>query len=359
VLQPSAADLLTQAIERMQDVTQGHAVIEIEATTPEQTASATVEMWGRLNADLEGPPAFRVEVLDASKSEAIGVIAVSDGRQFWLWRPGLNAVYVATATEIEELIAEKLSEQSYVREHSDAHEGEHADGTFPQTAEEVVARLLEYFTAERHGTSEIGGTSAYEVRLVPIAEMMPDEIRLAGGYLNAWIATGDSAPLALEYAEGAAGYVKLSATLLELDTELDNTLFEFTIPDGAEIVKLVDLAALAMAESTAPPEFETLSPTELPSGATLVDASSIRGAFVQRYSLPDGKSFTVAQGPAGVDLQLAHEGKPVTVRSYDGTLYASDDGARTMLAWSEGDVDFWVGGDISADEAFAVAESLR
>ncbi len=356
ILQPGASDLLTRAIERVQDVTQGHAVITFEVTSPEKSASATLEGWGRLNPDPETPPAFRVEVLDASMTEAKGVIAVSNGSDFWLWQPSLNTVYVATAEEIKALIEEQLAEHDFA--YGDTHDG-YMDGTYPQTAEEMVARLLEYFTAERHGSVQIGDASAYEVRLIPIADMMPDEIRLAGGYLNLWIAADDYAPLGAEYAEGAAGYGKITATLLELDEDIDGALFEFTIPDGAEIVKLVDLAKLAMAESTSPPEFETLSPAELPEGAALVDTSLIRGAFVQRYSLPDGKSFSVAQGPTSLDLYLELDGKPVTVRGHDATLYASDDGARTMLAWSDGEFMFWVGGGLSVDEAFAVAESLR
>ncbi len=52
-------------------------------------------------------------------------------------------------------------------------------------------------------------------------------------------------------------------------------------------------------------------------------------------------------------------GQAVTVRGTDGTLYASDDGTRTLLAWVEGERSYWVGGDLSAEQALAVAESLK
>ena len=35
-----------------------------------------------------------------------------------------------------------------------------------------------------------------------------------------------------------------------------------------------------------------------PEGATLVEVLDVRGAIVQRYTLPDGGSFSIAQGQA-------------------------------------------------------------
>jgi hypothetical protein len=47
------------------------------------------------------------------------------------------------------------------------------------------------------------------------------------------------------------------------------------------------------------------------------------------------------------------------VRGVSGQLFTDDAGQRSLLTWSEGDVTFWIGGDLTAEEALAVAESLR
>jgi uncharacterized lipoprotein len=82
---------------------------------------------------------------------------------------------------------------------------------------------------------------------------------------------------------------------------------------------------------------------------------------VQRYNLPDG-SFTVAQGEATSEMTppaAAESSQMVTVRGVEGTLYADEGGSRTLLTWTEDDVSFWIGGDLTPEQALAVAESLN
>jgi outer membrane lipoprotein-sorting protein len=356
MLQPSAAELLTEALQTMEAVTDGHAIIEVQVNTPELSGSSTVEAWGQLNVGPNGEPAFRVEVSAASEEEALGMVAVSDGSQFWLWYPSRNTVYTATGEEAANLLADKLA----AAEFSDTHSGEYADFVRPETADEAVALLLEYFTAERTDTEDVDGTAAYKIRLVPIAEQMPEEVRAAGGFINAWIGTESRAPLAVEYTQSQVGvYGKATATTLELNQGVDSSRFTFEIPEGADIVNLIELANSQMVEKALPPDFDTLAPPAFPPGATLIDESNVRGAFVQRYALSGGGSFTVAQGPAEISYQPEGVGSTITVRGEAATLYGDADGIRSLVTWTEGDMSFWIGGDLSPDEAISVAESMR
>ena len=70
-------------------------------------------------------------------------------------------------------------------------------------------------------------------------------------------------------------------------------------------------------------------------------------------------SFTVAQGPANAVSERGDTGTAVTVRGVDGTLFTNEDGSQALLTWSNGDTTFWVGGNLTGDEALAVAESLE
>lgn len=363
MMQPSAADLLVQSLETLQTISDGHAVIEFEATTPEQSGSGTVEVWGMLDAGPNGEPAFRLEVLETSLDRGAGVTAVADGSQFWLYYPDENKVLTGTYEELAALMAEKMAE--YQSGGQFEHEDIDPDSLdIPQTPAEAVAKLLEYFDAERVGfTSEdVAGVPTYHVRLIPIPEQMPQEILAAGGLINLWLAVESKAPLAAEYAGGNFGSGRAEATFLEFNQGVDKSVFTFAIPDGAAVITLADLAAAAeatMAEAQADLNFDALVPQTLPADARLVDIKEMGGMMVQEYALPDGRSFTVAQGHPGFDYAPEGQSEAVAVRDADGRLYSDENNARTLLSWQEGGFDFYVGGDLTADEALAVAESLQ
>mgnify|MGYP001277128246 CR=1 FL=1 len=352
-LQPTAEDLLIQAMETMQTVTDGHTVATFTVNTPEMNASGTVEMWGQLEAGPNGEPAFRAEVLDATESDMVGLTAVTDGYNFWLWDPQENKVLVGNADEAAAIIAEQMAGKEFeVDPDYNPEEMDH-----PETPEEAVAKLLEYFTAERITDVQIGETNAHGLRLIPIPEQMPDEVRAAGGFLKVYVRPEDGAPLSVEYAEGAMGSGSATATLLELNQGVDESLFTFAIPEGAEIVHLEDLKPeeLTAAETA---DLDALSPAVLPADAAFVSATEMRGAIVQRYSRTDG-GFTVAQGPATAVPDREETGEAVTVRGVEGMLYSDESGAQNLLTWTEGDVTFWIGGDLTSAEALALAESLE
>jgi outer membrane lipoprotein-sorting protein len=350
-LQPSAKDLMLQAIETMQTTTDGHAVATFTMTTPEKNATGTLEVWGKVSEDPETPPSFRVEVLDASEPDMVGITAVSDGNNFWMYDPSENKVLVGTAEEAADMMAERM-------EGKDFEEFDHEEMDHPETPEEAVDKLLEYFTAERIADQQIGDTNAHGLRLIPIPEQMPDEVRAAGGFIRAYVRPEDGAPLAVEYAEGMMGSGSATATLLEINQGVDDSLFTFTIPANAEIVTLEDLKPEELTAEQAA-ELNILSPASLPEDASYVSTITMRGAIVQRFNRADGSSFTVSQGPANAVSERGDTGTAVTVRGVEGTLFTSDEGDQALLTWSDGDTTFWVGGNVTGAEAVAIAESLE
>jgi outer membrane lipoprotein-sorting protein len=364
----SADDMLQQAARLLADAENGHAKVTFEVQTPEKSTSGTVEMWGKRDAGPEGEPAFRVEVLESSKAEAVGMILVGDGSQVWIYNPIKNKVYVGTRDELKAKMAEyKEDFDPDAFDHDDFDRTEFDEEDIPETPEEAVAKLLEYFTAERNGGDVLIGDNGVEIkveklRLVPIAEQMPEEFRANGGLLNLLLRSSDNALLSAEYAGGAVGYAKATATLLELDEGVDDALFTFDIPAGTEIINLADIeppASLTEEEAAKAAGFDVLSPDYLPSAARLEGINEVRGAVVQRYRLPDGERFTIAQGPAEAADAPGEDGQAVTVRGVEGLLFSDDEGERTLLTWSEGEEKIWVGGDLPAEEALAIAESLR
>lgn len=368
ILQPNAQDLLTNAVGAMElaaeETTSGHAIVDFNVDTPEMAATGSMEVWGRLGAGPDGEPAFRAEVLSASMPEYAGMVAVSDGSQFWLWNPAENKVLTGTKEEMRDFIEAQMAAREgqfgdFAGDFADKED--FAAGEHPETPEEAVNMLLEYFTAERNGIERVGQEAAYMIRLIPIPEQMPDEVRVAGGLVQVWLRTSDNLPLGAAYTGGAFGEAQVQATTLELNVDLDETLFTFEIPDGAEIVHLADLEpqTISPEEAAGRADFDLLEPAELPAGMTLVEVVELRGAIVQRYNQADGGSFTITQGPAGAAPFPDSEGQLVEVRGTTGTLFSDETGSRTLLTWNEEDVSTWIGGDLTAEQALALAESLE
>jgi hypothetical protein len=358
MVRANADDMLHQAARLMADAQTGHAVVELQVNMPDESASGTVEVWGQRGVGPDGEPAFRVEVRESSKPEAEGLVAVADGSQVSIWKPAENTVYIGTREELKA----KMAEHKEDFEHGDFERPSYAEEDMPQTAEEAVDKLLEYFEAERDGREDLAGTAVDKVRLVPIPEQMPEEFRANGGLVNLMLRASDHAPLGAEYVGGAVGSAKVTVTTLELDEALPEGIFTFEIPEGAEVVRLADIeppASLTAEEAASTVDFPVLSPAELPSEARLAGINEIRGAVVQRYRLADGESFTIAQGAAGAAETPDETGEVVAVRGAEGMLFSNENGRRTLLTWTEGDVTFWVGGDLTSAEALAIAESLN
>jgi len=350
MMQPSAKDILTQTIETSKTTENGHAVVSINMDSPEEKVSATVEVWGRHDED--GPGAFRLEVLETDKEEAVGAVVVSNGETVWVYSPAKGKVFTGTAEEAKAAMEEKQP----MHEEFDMEEFDH-----PENAEEAVEKLLEYFEAKRTGTEAIDGANAYQLELKPIPDQMPAEYTAVGGLVNLWIDQSRSVPLAVAYTDGSMGEASITALELEVNQGVDEALFSFEIPEGVEVVGFADIKpeSITLDEAAASAEFEILAPDVVPEGATLVDVLDVKGMIVQQYTLPEGGSFNVAQGLADEAKKPSIEEQVVEVREVVGSLFVSEEHDKVLLSWTEGEVSFYVAGSITTEQALEIAESLK
>lgn len=358
---PSAEELLTSSIETLEGITTGYGKVALDIQTPEQDFDGTFEAWVKRDAGPNGEPAVRVVVLGADQSELIGQTLVSDGSQFWFYDPQQNTVIVGQAEEIAPLLLERL--EQYEGQWPHEHEFDPETAEVPQTPAEIVAKVLEYFTVERNGSGDIGEYEVDTLRLVPIADKMPEEVRLAGGFINLWLRSSDQLPIVVEYAEGSMGAFTIEASEVEVNEPIADSVFSFTIPEGTEVIEAVDLLneMEALKQTVDVEEVGALTPSELPMGATPDDAEQIGTTVVQRFTLPDGLSFVIAQGPS-VPQDVPAEATSsefVIVRGLEGILHTNDEATRSLLLWQEGDEFVLIGGDLSPEQALTLAESLQ
>ncbi len=350
IMQPSAKDILTQTLETSKTIEDAHAILNIRVDSPEEKASATVEVWGR--HEEEGPGAFRLEVIETDKEEAVGGVIVSDGETVWAYSPAKGKVFTGTAEEAKAAMEEKQP----MGEEFGKEEFEH-----PENAEEAVEKLLEYFEAQRTGTETIADANAYQLELKPIPEQMPAEYTAVGGLLNLWIDQSRSVPLAVAYTGGSMGEIRITALELEINQGVDGALFSFEIPDGVEVVGFADMKpeSLSLDEAAASAEFDFLTPDTVLDGATLIEVFNVKGMIVQQYTLPEGGSFTVAQGQTDEAEKPSTEEQAVEVRGVAGSLFVSEENDKVLLSWTEGEVSFYVAGNLTAEQALEIAESLK
>lgn len=350
IVQPTAKELLIETLETSKTIDNAHAVVDIVLDSPEEKASATVEVWGRHEED--GPGAFRLEVLETDKEESVGTVVVSDGETLWAYSPVKGKVFVGTVEEAKAAMQEKQP----MRDEFDMDEFDH-----PENAEEAVDKLLEYFEVERKGSASVAGGDANQLELKPIPEQMPDEYAAVGGLVYLWIDKNRSVPLAAEYTGGSMGEVSLTAVELEVNAGVDEALFTFEIPDGVEVVGFADMKpeSLTLDEAAASAEFDILTPETTPEGATLVDVLDVRGMIVQRYNLSDAGSFSIAQGVSDETPKPSTEEQAVEVQGVSGGLFVSENGDRVLLTWSEGGLHFYIAGDLTPEQVLAMAESLK
>jgi len=350
IMQPSAKDILTQTLETSKTIEDAHAVINVNVDSPEQKASATVEFWGR--HDENGPGAFRMEVLETDKEEAVGAVIVSDGETVWAYSSAKNTVFTGTAKEAKAAMEEKQP----MRDGFNKEDFDH-----PESSKEAIDKLLEYFDAERTGRETIANADAYALELRPIPEQMPAEYAAVGGLINLWIDKSRSVPLAASYTGGAMGEVSVTVQELEINQGVDEALFTFEIPEGAEVVGFADMKpeSLTLDEATASADFEVLTPDFVPDGATLVDVLDVKGMIVQQYTLTEGGSFSIAQGKAEETMKPSTEEQAIEVRGVAGSLFVSEENDKVLLTWSESETSFYVAGNLTAEQALEIANSLK
>jgi hypothetical protein len=192
---------------------------------------------------------------------------------------------------------------------------------------------------------------------------MPSEFAAVGGSISIWIGEDSALLLAAAYTGGTMGDVSITVLEYELNAGLTDSVFQFEIPADAEIVRFEDLEpkSLTLEEAGESAEFELLTLAE--TDATLIDIINVRGILVQRYTFPEGGSFTIAQGVAENLTDEFNfptgEGQTVEVRGTTGQLIEAESGDQVLLTWTAGELFYSVAGDLSPEEALLIAESLQ
>ena len=342
---PTPQDILTRAATTLQAVRDGHAVLDIVGNTADKSGSATIEVWAKRLAGGDAPSyALRAEVRQVSESfsQAQGAIVVSDGTTVWLYLPGQNNVWTGSVAQMRQMHG--------------------AGAAVPLDPAATVQQLLGYVTATLAATETVQGHTSYKLQLAPNSDKTPAAVAGVTGLL--WVDTTRWLPLQASVNAGSMGQGTVTATTLEVNAGVPDSLFQFQIPQGAKVVPIQSQQPqhLSLGDAGMALGGKLLQPSYLPAGATLVDVLKMGQAVVLRYQTAQG-SFAIAQGAqdkagdkAGAPVTL---GDAVTVRGSAGRLVASKAGNEVLLTWTENGRIYSVSGALSSQQALQIAASLQ
>jgi outer membrane lipoprotein-sorting protein len=339
---PTAEEIVAKMQEVEASTEDAHAVVEFDVQFEGENLAVVVELWEKRPAKL------RAEVIEAGGAEfdgvdIEGVVSVTDGEQAWLYHPGENVVVTGALGDLESDEI-PVDPQQVI-----------------QLMEEGIQWAMDNFDVKLAGEEELNGVATYKLEFTPkegedYPMPIPEDAKA-----TLWVEKDRWIALQAHVDGGTFGEGWVRVRSFEFNTGLDDGLFQFEIPEGAEVIDLADMepVPLTLDEAEAQAEFDLLVPTYEPDGATLIEVFRVGDAFILRYD-HSTTSFTIVQGDLPQPMQETPGGEAaeVTVRGQTAML-VTDDAGNSFLTWTEDGVSVAIAGHISADEIVKVAESLQ
>lgn len=327
---PTTDEIVAKLKEVEASTEDAHAVLVIDVEGQGMDEHLTVEVWEKR------PNKFRAEVLESSDPEYANAVTVADGAQVWMYQPSQNEVLVGEAGS---------DEPSSPRE-------------IIQYVDEIIQRVLDTSEVKLVGEEDVAGVKTYKLELTPTDD--EEAVLPVGGRVTLWVDQERWVVLQAHVSGELLGEGRMSVSSFELNTGLDDSLFQFDIPEGAQVTNIEDKhpTHITLDEARAQAGFPLLLPGYVPDGATLVDVLAMGEAIILFYDHSE-TSFTIIQGSVeDQPLPVGSQESQVTVRGQTATLF-SDNASNNLLTWVEDEVAITIAGRISQDEILEVAESLQ
>jgi outer membrane lipoprotein-sorting protein len=329
---PTAEEIVAKMKEIEAGTEDAHAILEMSFEGQGRDEELVIEVWEKK------PNKFRAEVLEASGSEVVaGSIIVSDGSQTWIYDPGQNEVLVGDVGPDE-----PSGPRDIIR-----------------FIDEVIQQVLDTTEVKLVGEEAVAGLATYKLEFTPKDD---EETGLPpGSKATLWVEQERWIVLQAHFSGAALGEGWMRVRSFELNAGLTDDLFQFKVPEGAQVTNIEDKrpTPTTLDEAQAQADFNLLVPNYLPEGVTLIDVLAVDEAFILRYDHSE-TSFTIVQGfVSGRNSPPPGSQKTeVTVRGQTANLI-TDGLGNNFLAWTENGVTITVAGRISQDEMLKVAESLQ
>lgn len=328
----TAEEIVDRVRETVDSTQDAHATIIATVNAQGIEMRVKAEVWEK------SPNKVRAEILEASEDRFTGTILVSDGQQAWYYEPARNQVMVGAPEGMETPLPQEMLAE----------------------LQDAVQQVLDASDVELLGSETVAGREAYMLLLTP-KEDTDQQVLPGDGAVTIWVDQEQWFILKATYEGGALGQGGMEVLGFELNPGLDDALFTFQVPEGAELVEVDDQGPvpLTLDEARQQAGFPLLVPAYVPEGATLIEVFKAEDSFILRYNHSTQVSFAIVQGPSLASLPPLGESQDITVRGQAATAISDEAGGNSFLYWSEEGVTITIAGHLSLDEAIKVAESLQ
>ena len=357
----TAQNIVTKMRESQANTNDVHAVVEMSFSSREESGSVKAEMWmrktGQKDAQGNDIQAMRMKVLEASEPKMVGAEMVTNGDAMWAYDPDSNTAYVGTKADMEN--------------RPESNGGQMGQAEMLLQLQEQIQQGLDAVNIEILGQEQIAGANAYKLKIAPKPEtqqQLPIDLLVD---ITLWVNDSYWMPVKLSVDAKDMGKLEITATTLDVNKGVDAAMFEAQPPAGATIVQIADVmkemakndsSAVTLDEAKAQAGFPVLGATET-AGAALVDVQLMNIAnnatVVQTFPGPDIEWSLVQTKGEDRDAAAMGRGTSVKVRGVDGTLIEGRGNVGTLLTWKENGISYVIAGNVTAEQATAIANGLK
>jgi outer membrane lipoprotein-sorting protein len=328
----TAEEIVAKVRETVDSTQDAHAMVTATVKAQGIEMRVKAEVWEK------SPNKVRAEVLEASEDRFTGTILVSDGQQAWYYEPARNQVMVGEPEGMETPLPQEMLAE----------------------LQDVIQQVLDVSDVELLGDETVAGRQAYKLLLTP-KEDAAQQVLPGDGTVTIWVDQEQWFILKATYEGGALGQGGMEVLSFELNPGLDDALFTYQIPEGAQVVEVQNQepVPLTLDEARQQAGFPLLVPDDVPEGATLIEVFRAQDSIILRYNHSTQVSFAIVQGTGLASPPPLGESQGITVRGQAATAITDEAGGNSFLYWTENGVTVTIAGHLSLDEAIKVAESLQ
>lgn len=319
----STEDIVERAVEAQKNMTSYKATVSFEMTFDDHHEKQQYEEW------FQQPNKQRYE------DETMTI--VSNGNKTWMYDATDHSVMIF---EDEGVLEEEIPDHT-------------------ELMAMMISNMMDNHTVELLGQQTIANRSTYHL------ELQPNEDQFMSDTWEIWIDKETWLPLQIlitfEDGQMVTTYEKI-----EYNVDIDPSIFEFDIPEGAEIKSFDDFMpeTKSIEEIRESVDMSVYEITQLPDGYALESAYLIETMVMITYSDEKGNMINLSIMPldeaADFNPSLYGETEDVTIQGEQakiGNLYDTH-----ILIWEKEDVHLEMGvygTDLSQEDLIKLAESIQ
>ncbi|WP_096438342.1 DUF4367 domain-containing protein [Alteribacter populi] len=272
--------------------------------------------------------------------EQDGFISVSNGEQSWSYNEEENSVIVFD--DIGEWSEEMPDESEMMRE--------------------MLTEMMGSNDVVAHGKETVADRSVIHLSLTP--KEGEEEFLLGDGSYEVWVDEETYMPLKMKM-EGEEFSSEMEYTHIEYNIDIDEEIFEFDIPEGAELQSMDDL----MPESLSIDELQEVTAFDVPEFTKLPDGYEFQGAnyleemdsAMIEYIDSEGNYLMLSISSESTDFSLeGEESESLEIGEHEGTYMSMHQ--MQFITWSDGDLHYELSSfaeDMTKEELVEVAKGLK